>query len=138
MRIVRSILAVAVVFPLMNTGASAQGPLTALQTCLGQNASGNALKLENVQVVTNQQITGSTWVISCDGTLASQLWNQLYPYRQNISNWTSFDNSKRETIYVGNLSNCTRVLYNPNGTPGTYFYCNIMLDLTPPVVQGLR
>jgi hypothetical protein len=113
--------------------------LSSLQQCLSQNVSGGAILLRNSQVVVDQKVTGSVWVLGCDGQLGRQLWNDLYAYRSGAPNqWKDSNNQTNESFYFGTRSNCTRVLFDAAGRPGSLFYCTVYLDLTDAVLQGLR
>lgn len=106
-------------------------PLTALKECIDSNIAGGSLNLTTVEVFTNGVVTGSDWVIRCDGEVARQLWNLLLPFRKSpLSTWIDHNKNQDEKLEIGNDSQCDRVVLTAAGAPGNAFWCDIDLDLT--------
>jgi hypothetical protein len=143
MLLIRSCVVAALIVFQINHAARAQA-LAALQTCISQNVRDNTLVLNNSQRVREgssgrAKVTGSVWVLSCTDNMARQLWDELKPYKTNTTEWVNTDRSQIQSIWFGDYhSTCSRVLNNPDGSPGEYYWCNIFLDLPDSVVQGLR
>jgi hypothetical protein len=139
---IRLCIAAALIVFQINHAARAQA-LVVLQKCLTQNIENNTLVLQNSQTIRegssgHPKVTGSVWTLNCSGQIAKQLWNELDRYKTDTTEWVNKDYSKNQSIWFGDRSTCSRILNNPDGSPGDTYWCNLFLDLPNSVVQGLR